>query len=77
MDRGAWQAVHGVTKSWTLLSMHAHRREKQIKTPEDPEHPLKQRQSIHGADLGVYSLQLVKVPLLLIFCKLRTYLLLI
>ena len=25
MDRGAWQAtVHGVTKSWTGLSMHAH-----------------------------------------------------
>ena len=24
MDRGAWQAtVHGVTKSWTLLSTHA------------------------------------------------------
>ena len=25
MDRGAWQAiVHGVTKSWTQLSMHMH-----------------------------------------------------
>ena len=25
MDRGAWQAtVHGVTKSWTPLSVHAH-----------------------------------------------------
>ena len=25
MDRGAWWAiVHGVTKSWTCLSMHAH-----------------------------------------------------
>ena len=25
MDRGAWQTtVHGVTKSWTQLSMHAH-----------------------------------------------------
>ena len=25
VDRGAWQfTVHGVTKSWTLLSMHAH-----------------------------------------------------
>ena len=25
MDRGAWQAtVHGVTKNWTRLSMHAH-----------------------------------------------------
>ena len=24
MDRGAWQAtVHGVTKSWTRLTMHA------------------------------------------------------
>lgn len=43
--------------------MHAHRREKQIKTPEAPEHPLKQRQTIHGADLGLYSLHLVKVPL--------------
>lgn len=43
--------------------MHAHRREKQIKTPEAPEHPLKQRQIIHGADLGLYSLHLVKVTL--------------
>ena len=26
MDRGAWMAtVHGVAKSWTLLSMHAHK----------------------------------------------------
>ena len=25
IDRGAWQAtVHGVTKSWTRLSMHKH-----------------------------------------------------
>ena len=25
MDRGAWQAtVHGVTKSWTQLSVHTH-----------------------------------------------------
>ena len=25
MDRGAWQATaHGVTKSWTRLSTHAH-----------------------------------------------------
>ena len=27
MDRGAWwAAVHGVTKSWTRLSMHAYKR---------------------------------------------------
>ena len=25
IDRGAWQAiVHGVTKSWTLVSAHTH-----------------------------------------------------
>ena len=24
MDRGAWQAVHGITESWTRLSTHAH-----------------------------------------------------
>ena len=34
MDRGAWQAtVHGVTKSWTRLSMHTDFRRNTIAEP--------------------------------------------